>query len=84
METRKMNDSDLPPDHGYPVRIFTPGKFGIKQAKWISRIQFVDKKYMGYWESEGWSDECERWAQARFTDLRAGATGQQAVEVTVT
>jgi hypothetical protein len=69
----QMNDSDLPPDHGYPVRIFIPGKFGMKQPKWITRIQFVDKTYMGYWESKGWSDECERWAHARFTDLKDGA-----------
>jgi DMSO/TMAO reductase YedYZ molybdopterin-dependent catalytic subunit len=68
----QMNDSDLPPDHGYPVRIFIPGKFGMKQPKWITRIQLVDKAYLGYWESKGWSDECERWAHARFTDLKDG------------
>ena len=69
----QMNDSDLPPDHGYPVRIFIPGKFGMKQPKWITRIQFVDKAYLGYWESRSWSDDCERWAHARFTDLKEGA-----------
>jgi DMSO/TMAO reductase YedYZ molybdopterin-dependent catalytic subunit len=69
----QMNDSDLPPDHGYPVRIFIPGKFGMKQPKWVTRIQFVNKAYLGYWESKGWSDDCERWAHARFTDLRDGA-----------
>jgi DMSO/TMAO reductase YedYZ molybdopterin-dependent catalytic subunit len=69
----QMNDSDLPPDHGFPVRLFIPGKFGMKQPKWITRIQFVDKTYLGYWESSGWSDECERWAHARFTDLKDGA-----------
>jgi len=69
----QMNDSDLPPDHGYPVRIFIPGKFGMKQPKWVTRMQFVDKAYLGYWESKSWSDECERWAHARFTDLKEGA-----------
>ena len=69
----QMNDSDLPPDHGYPVRIFIPGKFGMKQPKWITRIQFVDKAYLGFWESRGWSDDCERWAHARLTDLKDGA-----------
>jgi DMSO/TMAO reductase YedYZ molybdopterin-dependent catalytic subunit len=69
----KMNDEDLPPDHGYPVRIFIPGKFGMKQPKWVTRIQFVNKAYLGYWETRGWSDTCERWAHARFSDLRDGA-----------
>jgi hypothetical protein len=69
----RMNGQDLPPDHGYPVRIFIPGKYGMKQPKWITRVQLVNKAYLGYWESQGWSDLCERWAHARFTDLESGA-----------
>ncbi len=69
----RMNGEDLPPDHGYPVRVFIPGKFGMKQPKWVTRIQLVDRHYLGYWETQGWSDDCERWAQARFTDLADGA-----------
>ena len=69
----KMNGDDLPAAHGYPVRIFIPGKYGMKQPKWITRIELVNKAYLGYWESEGWSDNCERWAHARFTGLEDGA-----------
>jgi len=69
----KMNGEGLPPDHGYPARVFIPGKFGMKQPKWVTRIQMVNKAYLGYWETQGWSDVCERWAHARFTDLNDGA-----------
>jgi DMSO/TMAO reductase YedYZ molybdopterin-dependent catalytic subunit len=69
----QMNGEDLPPVHGYPVRLFIPGKFGMKQPKWVTRIELLDRHYLGYWESRGWSDECERWAHARFTDLKDGA-----------
>ncbi len=69
----QMNGQDLPPDHGYPVRLFIPGKFGMKQPKWITRIELVNHAYLGYWESQGWADDCERWAHARFTDLKEGA-----------
>jgi DMSO/TMAO reductase YedYZ molybdopterin-dependent catalytic subunit len=69
----KMNGVDLPPIHGYPARIFIPGKFGMKQPKWVVRVELVKKHYLGYWEAQGWSDNCERWAQARFTDLKHGA-----------
>ena len=69
----QMNGEDLPPVHGYPVRIFIPGKFGMKQPKWVTRIELLRKPHLGYWESQGWSDECERWAHARFTDLKDGA-----------
>jgi DMSO/TMAO reductase YedYZ molybdopterin-dependent catalytic subunit len=69
-----MNGEDLPPVHGYPARMFIPGKFGMKQPKWITRIEFVKEAHRGYWESQGWSDTCERWAHARFTDLKDGTT----------
>ena len=69
----QMNGEDLPPDHGYPVRVFIPGKFGMKQPKWLTRIQLVNSAYLGYWESRGWSDTCERWAHARFSGLEDGA-----------
>ena len=69
----RMNGEDLSPVHGYPVRIFIPGKFGMKQPKWVTRVELLDKHYRGYWETVGWSDNCERWAQARFTDIRKGA-----------
>ncbi len=69
----RMNGVDLPPEHGYPMRVFIPGKFGMKQPKWITRIKFTDRPYMGFWESRGWTNDAERWAQARFTDPRDGA-----------
>jgi DMSO/TMAO reductase YedYZ molybdopterin-dependent catalytic subunit len=69
----QMNGEDLPYTHGFPMRIFIPGKFGMKQPKWVTRIQLVDKHYLGYWEQQGWSDTCERWAHARFTDPQDGA-----------
>lgn len=70
----RMNGDDLPRAHGYPARVFIPGKFGMKQPKWLTRIELVDHPYTGYWERWGWSDECERWAHARATGLRDGAT----------
>lgn len=69
----QMNGEDLPAAHGYPVRIFVPGKFGMKQPKWLTRIELLDRAYTGYWEKQGWSDTSERLAHARFTDLKDGA-----------
>ncbi|GIX08113.1 MAG: hypothetical protein KatS3mg115_2516 [Candidatus Poribacteria bacterium] len=53
----KMNGVDLPPEHGYPVRLLNPGKYGQKCPKWIINMEFVAKDYLGYWETRGWSDE---------------------------
>jgi DMSO/TMAO reductase YedYZ molybdopterin-dependent catalytic subunit len=53
----KMNEKDLPPIHGYPVRAIVPGIYGMKNVKWLSKIELVDYDFKGYWEKRGWSDE---------------------------
>ena len=53
----EMNGVDLPPDHGAPLRCLFPGRFGMKQPKWIRTITLIDKEYAGFWEKQGWSDE---------------------------
>jgi DMSO/TMAO reductase YedYZ molybdopterin-dependent catalytic subunit len=50
---------DLPLDHGYPLRIICPNKWGYKSAKWLKEIVFVKYDYKGYWESRGWSDRAK-------------------------
>jgi len=55
-----MNGRDLSAEHGFPVRAVVPSKYGMKWAKWIERIEFVDYDYKGYWESRGWSDYAGR------------------------
>lgn len=61
-----MNGVPLPPAHGYPLRIFIPGKYGMKQPKWITEIEFVDRPFTGYWEARGWSDEAWRKVNSGF------------------
>lgn len=61
-----MNGQPLPAAHGYPVRIFIPGKYGMKQPKWITAIEFVDKPFIGYWEQRGWSDSAWRKINSGF------------------
>jgi DMSO/TMAO reductase YedYZ molybdopterin-dependent catalytic subunit len=56
----KMNARTLLPEHGYPVRLVVPEKFGMKWPKWITDIQLVDYDYRGYWEQRGWSDYAGR------------------------
>ena len=61
-----MNGVPLPPVHGYPLRLFIPGKYGMKQPKWLTEIEFVDQKYVGYWEARGWSNEAWRKVNSGF------------------
>ena len=52
----EMNGEPLPPEHGFPARLIVPGIYGMKNVKWITRIEAVPYDYKGYWEVRGWSD----------------------------
>jgi hypothetical protein len=50
-----MNGLPLPPEHGFPLRIYIPDRYGMKQPKWIERIELIDHGGEGYWVERGWS-----------------------------
>ena len=52
----EMNGEPLAAEHGYPLRIFIPGHFGMKQPKWIVRMEAIDRKGHGFWVDRNWSD----------------------------
>jgi DMSO/TMAO reductase YedYZ molybdopterin-dependent catalytic subunit len=52
-----MNGVALPTEHGYPVRLLVPGRYGMKNPKWITSIDFVDQPFTGYWDRFGWSKD---------------------------
>ncbi len=45
----------LTPEHGYPLRIYIPDHYGMKQPKWITDIEAVSEWDEGYWVARGWS-----------------------------
>jgi DMSO/TMAO reductase YedYZ molybdopterin-dependent catalytic subunit len=52
-----MNGTSLPRAHGYPARIIAPGIYGMKNVKWLQRIEVVDYDYRGYWQrTDGWDN----------------------------
>ena len=53
----RMNGEPLPREHGYPLRAIVPGIYGMKNVKWLSKIELVNYNFKGYWEKQGWSDE---------------------------
>lgn len=52
-----MNDVTLPIEHGFPLRIYIPNHYGMKQPKWIAGIEALDHPGPGYWVERGWSAE---------------------------
>lgn len=53
----EMNGLPLPPEHGFPLRIYLPNRYGMKQPKWITRLEVIADEGRGYWVDRGWSRE---------------------------
>ena len=70
-----MNGAALPPEHGFPVRLLTPGLYGFVGAtKWLVTLEvttFAAKK--AYWTTRGWSDHGPIKPSARIEVPRRGA-----------
>ncbi len=79
----RMNGEALPAAHGYPARLLVPGRYGMKNPKWIVEIAFSTEPYTGFWEGYGWSQTAEYQANAlidhpaRKATVEAGAVRVQ-------
>jgi len=47
----KMNDADLPPEHGFPLRAIVPGRYAMASIKWLTRIIVTDRPFTGYYQT---------------------------------
>ncbi len=61
-----MDGAPLAPEHGFPLRIMIPGKYGMKQPKWLTEINLVEREFVGYWERRGWSQSAWRKVNSGF------------------
>jgi DMSO/TMAO reductase YedYZ molybdopterin-dependent catalytic subunit len=43
-----VNGGDLPPQHGYPLRVVVPGWYGMTHVKWLRSISVVDGPFTGW------------------------------------
>jgi DMSO/TMAO reductase YedYZ molybdopterin-dependent catalytic subunit len=51
------NGEALAPEHGFPARVYTPNRYGMKNPKWLIKIEAVAQPYVGYWVERGWNKE---------------------------
>jgi DMSO/TMAO reductase YedYZ molybdopterin-dependent catalytic subunit len=57
MLTYAWDGLPLPEKHGFPLRIYIPDRYGMKQPKWIESIDVTDHWEPGYWVVRGWDRE---------------------------
>ena len=51
----EMNGSILPREHGFPVRAIIPGRYGVKNAKWIVNLKSMTQPYVDWYGQRNWS-----------------------------
>jgi DMSO/TMAO reductase YedYZ molybdopterin-dependent catalytic subunit len=54
MLTYAWDGLPLQTSHGFPLRIYLPDRYGMKQPKWIEHIELIDHEEPGYWVRRGW------------------------------
>jgi DMSO/TMAO reductase YedYZ molybdopterin-dependent catalytic subunit len=66
-----MNGDVLPKAHGFPVRLLVPDIYGMKNVKWVTRMEVVEYDLRGYWQTKGWDDTATMHTTSRI-DLPKG------------
>lgn len=56
----------LKTEHGGPVRLLVPERYGWKSAKWIKRVEVMEEDIPGFWESYGYHMRGNPWNEERF------------------
>ena len=56
----EWNGEPLPAAHGFPLRVYIPDLYGMKQPKWITEIVVTPDSIPGYWVKRGWDKEAVR------------------------
>ena len=56
----------LAPEHGGPVRMLVPRRYFYKSAKWLRGVRFVEEDEPGFWETRGYSNVADPWAETRY------------------
>jgi DMSO/TMAO reductase YedYZ molybdopterin-dependent catalytic subunit len=79
-----MEGRPLPPQHGFPVRLVTPGLYGyVGATKWVSRLTLTTfESTKAYWSTRGWAERAEVKVQTRI-DTPTGRTGLGAAPVAI-
>jgi DMSO/TMAO reductase YedYZ molybdopterin-dependent catalytic subunit len=66
----KINDVELPPEHGFPIRAIVPGWFAVASVKWLQRIIVTDRPFSGYYQTYDYAFWKRRGDNAELVPLR--------------
>jgi DMSO/TMAO reductase YedYZ molybdopterin-dependent catalytic subunit len=75
----EMNGAPLNSTHGFPLRLIVPGIYGMKNVKWITRIEAVPYDFKGYWQARGWDDRAVYKTMSRIDVPQKTVTADAAI-----
>ena len=65
----------IPPDHGYPLRLVVPGFIGVRNCKWVCKLEISDEEMqarLAKWEKP--APRYTRGVLAKFAATAASAS----------
>ena len=62
----RHNGQELGRDHGWPLRLIVPSRYGWKSAKWVKGIEIMAEDAPGFWEQRGYNMKGDPWKEERF------------------
>jgi len=65
----RLDGDELEPEHGWPLRLVVPHKYGYKSGKWVRELVFTSEYTLGYWESTGYSDTADPFTNDRYDNI---------------
>src|SRR5439155_9014426 len=68
----EMNGTTLTDKHGFPARLIVPGIYGMKNVKWLEKVELVPNDFLGFWQKQGWSDPAPYQTNSRIDAPAAG------------
>jgi DMSO/TMAO reductase YedYZ molybdopterin-dependent catalytic subunit len=62
----RHDGAPLPREHGGPLRLIVPKRYGWKSAKWANGLEFMVEDAPGFWEARGYHMEGDPLEEQRF------------------
>jgi DMSO/TMAO reductase YedYZ molybdopterin-dependent catalytic subunit len=63
----KHDGQDLDAEHGGPLRLVVPKRYGWKSVKWLRALYFRKQDEPGFWEVRGYSNTADPWIEDRYS-----------------
>jgi DMSO/TMAO reductase YedYZ molybdopterin-dependent catalytic subunit len=69
----EMNGEVLPREHGYPARLLVPGRYGMKNPKWVVGLRPTSRDFPDWYAQRNWSKDALVRTMTRIDSPAPGA-----------